>query len=64
MHEFIVNGNLPTVASKNRNKLYYHVIIFLSIADIILYIFLNTYWTFINRRMIVLSDFNLGNQVM
>ena len=64
MQEFIVNGNLPTVASKNRNKLYYHVIIFLSIADIILYIFLNTYWTFINRRMIVLSDFNLGNQVM
>lgn len=64
MHEFIVKGNLPTVASKKRNKFWYNVIICLSISDISIYIFLNTYWTFVERRMDVLSYFNFGNQLV
>ena len=47
MYEFAVKGNLPSQTMIKRDKAILNAIWIISIADIIAYIFLNTYWTFI-----------------
>ena len=64
MYEFAVKGNLPSLLSKRRDQAIHNAIWFVSIADIVVYTFLNTYWTYINRNMEVLALFNFGNRVM
>ena len=64
MYEFAVKGNLPSLLSKKRDKAIHNAIWFVSIADIAVYTFLNTYWTYINRDMEILALFNFGNRLM
>lgn len=61
--EFCVKGNLPTSGSVTRDKVILNVIWCLFVGDGLAYIFLNTYWTFINRDMGVLRIFNFVNRI-
>ena len=49
MYEFAVKGNLPSRSAKSRDKTFYTIIVFFSISDIVVYVLLNTYWTFVDR---------------
>jgi len=62
LYEFSVKGNLPTKLAIKCNKLILNTIWIASIADLFLYIFLNTYWTFGSRNMEALRIFNFANR--
>ena len=64
MYEFAVKGNLPSRAMIRRDKAIINAIWIVSIADITAYIFLNTYWTFVQRNMGLLAIFNFANRLM
>ena len=48
-YEFTINGTLPEKKLKKRNKLIIRLIWAVSIVDLIVYVLLCIYWTFINR---------------
>ena len=63
LFEFAVKGNLPSRGTILRNKIILNAIWFVFVADGILYIFLNTYWTFFHRDIQQLRIFNFGNRI-
>ena len=50
-YQFSVNKILPTSEQKLRNKFMIRLIQGISVINLAVYVFLNTYWTFINRNM-------------
>ena len=64
LYEFSVKGNLPTKLAIKCNKLILNTIWIASIADLFLYIFFNTYWTFGSRNMEALRIFNFANRLV
>ena len=63
LYEFAVKGNLPSKWSVRRNKLILYCIWGVSLAEMVTFIFMNTYWTFINRDMASLRLFNFSNKM-
>ena len=63
LYEFAVKGNLPSKWQLRRNKMILNSIWGLSISDIVIFVVLNIYWTFINRNMQTLRIFNFSNKM-
>lgn len=62
MHKFAVKGDLPEKKAKRRNKRFLYAIYAVSIIETILFVFFNTYWTFINRNIETLRYYNFFNR--
>ena len=50
-YQFAMNGRLPEEASIKRNKIVLRMINLVCLLDMLTLVFLNIYWTFINRNM-------------
>ena len=48
IYEFAFHGNLPTNASKIRNKRIHYTLLVTSVILLILYVSMNTYWWFVD----------------
>ena len=64
MYQFAVKGDLPEKKAKRRNKRFLYAIYAFSIIETILFVFFNTYWTFINRNISTLRYYNFFNRCM
>ena len=63
MYEFAVKGNLLSSYLKWRNKCMLVSLWCLSGANVGVFIFFNTYWTFVKRDMYTLQIFNFVNRL-
>ena len=57
-YQFAVNGRLPEESAKRKKIIILRLINIFSIFMLCLLIFMNTYWTYINRDMVSLAWFN------
>jgi len=62
MYEFAVRGNLPTKREKKRNKILLKSFYTFSIVEACVFVFFNTYWTYMNRDINSLRFFNFLNK--
>ena len=63
-YEFTVNGTLPEKKQKKKDKLIIRLIWAVSIVDLIIYLFLCIYWTFINRDISTLHSYISYNRIV
>ena len=63
-YEFTVNGTLPEKKQKKKDKLIIRLIWAVSIVDLIIYLFLCIYWTFINRDISTLHKYISYNRIV
>ena len=63
-YEFTVNGTLPEKKQKKKDKLIIRLIWAVSIVDLIIYLFLCIYWTFINRDISTLHNYISYNRIV
>ena len=63
MYQFTVKGNVPSESTKKCNKRCLNIIWMASISDFCIFVFLNTYYTFIHRNMTRLGLFNFVNRI-
>jgi hypothetical protein len=64
MYEFAVKGNLPNKNIKRRNMSILRVIWIVSLVDLAIVVFMNIYWTFIDRNIYNLRIFNFTNRLV
>ena len=63
-YEFTINGTLPEKKQKKKDKLIIRLIWAVSIVDLLIYLFLCIYWTFINRDISSLHNYISYNRII
>lgn len=61
-HDFAIHGRLPSRKLKKRNKIIMRVFWAVSIIDVLVFVIMNIYWTFINRDIAKLYAFIFANR--
>lgn len=64
LFNFAVKGNLPSNWVRRRNKCIMISLYVFSIATVVAYIFMNTYYTFVDRNMNILREFKFYNKFL
>ena len=64
LFNFAVKGNLPSNWVRRRNKCIMISLYVFSITTVLVYIFMNTYYTFVDRNMGVLREFKFYNKFL
>ena len=63
-YEFVFKNRLPELKEKRKNKLILRLIWIGSIADLTIFVFMNIFWTYIDRDIYSLNTFLFWNRVV